>query len=315
MSRQHAEAILFGLAIGDALGYPVEFLDLPAIKAKYGPSGITELPAPARFTDDTQMTLALAEGLLDAGLDASIDRIMEAVGERFVVWNHRQSDPEYRRAPGTTCMNGMSNYERSRDWRTSGIVGSKGCGSVMRVAPVGYLYQFDPARMIEVAEASGIITHAHPAAIAATNAGAYAIKLALEGVSPDDIVAQVQHLPSAQNDEFLDVLRRIGHVLGWTNAVDALYHIGTGWTGDEAIAMALYCVVQRPESYVETIRLGANLKTGDSDSIACIAGGIQAARLGLDSIPADWRVRIEDAAYMQDLAERMAAERQRVYGS
>ncbi|NOG49271.1 MAG: ADP-ribosylglycohydrolase family protein [Chloroflexi bacterium] len=62
MSRQHAEAILFGLAIGDALGYPVEFLDLPAIKSTYGPRGITELPEPALFSDDTQMALALAEG-------------------------------------------------------------------------------------------------------------------------------------------------------------------------------------------------------------------------------------------------------------
>lgn len=315
MSRQHAEAILFGLAIGDALGYPVEFMDLPGIKAKYGPSGIAELPTPAQFSDDTQMTLALAEGLLDAGLDAAIDQIMEAVGERFIAWNHRQSDPNYARAPGITCMKGMGNYETSRNWRTSGLVQSKGCGSVMRVSPLGYLYQFDPERMIEVAEASGIITHAHPATIAATNAAAFAVKLALEGAAPDNIIAEVQHLASAQNDEFLDVLHRTGHVRGWTNEVRALRHIGTGWTGDEAIAMALYCVVQRPDSYVQTIRVAANLETGDSDSVASIAGGIQAARLGLDSLPSDWCERIEDAAYMRDLAGRMAAERQRVYGS
>ncbi|MEB2364947.1 MAG: ADP-ribosylglycohydrolase family protein [Chloroflexota bacterium] len=313
MSRQHAEAILFGLAIGDALGYPVEFLDLPAIKSTYGPRGITELPEPALFSDDTQMALALAEGILDAGLDANLDAIMEAVGERFISWSHRQSDPSYSRAPGNTCMAGIANYEKTRNWRTSGLVQSKGCGSVMRVAPVGYLYQFDLERMIAVAEASGIITHAHPAAIAATNVGAYAIKLALEGTPPDGIIAQVQHLPPAQNDEFLRVLHRIGHALGWTNTADALYHIGTGWTGDEAITMALYCAAQRPESYADTIRLGANLKTGDSDSVACIAGGIQAARLGLDAIPSEWRARIEDADYLRDLAARMADERRRVY--
>lgn len=315
MSRQHAEAILFGLAIGDALGYSVEFMALSDIKAKHGPSGITDLPTPALFSDDTQLTLALTEGLLDSGLDASIDHIMEAVGERFVVWKHRQSDPAYRRAPGGTCMKGIDNYEQSRQWRTSGLPGSKGCGSVMRVAPVGYFYQSDLDRMAEVAAASSIITHAHPAAVAATTAAAYAVKLALEGTPPDDIFAQVQHLPSAQNDEFLDVLRRVGHVLGWINEIEALRHIGEGWAGDEALAMALYCVMQKPDSYVDTIRLGANLKSGDRDSVASIAGGIQAARLGLDAIPERWREQIEDAAYLRDLAGRMAAERQRVYGT
>ena len=58
-------AILFGLALGDALGAPVEFLTLPQIYAAYGARGIQEPPTPALYTDDTQMSLALAQGLLD----------------------------------------------------------------------------------------------------------------------------------------------------------------------------------------------------------------------------------------------------------
>ena len=53
-----AEAILFGLALGDALGAPTEFLKLPEIKQQYGARGIQEPPDPALYTDDTQMTLA-----------------------------------------------------------------------------------------------------------------------------------------------------------------------------------------------------------------------------------------------------------------
>ena len=82
--RVGAEAILFGLALGDALGAPTEFLRLPEIKQQYGRSGIQEPPDPALYTDDTQMTVALTEGLLDAGLDTDLDTQMNAVGMRFV---------------------------------------------------------------------------------------------------------------------------------------------------------------------------------------------------------------------------------------
>ena len=64
---ERAKGILFGLAIGDALGYPTEFMTLGAIKARYGPQGIFDLPEPALFSDDTQMTLAVTEALVEAG--------------------------------------------------------------------------------------------------------------------------------------------------------------------------------------------------------------------------------------------------------
>ncbi len=70
MDIQRAQAVLFGLAVGDALGYPVEFNSLEEIKQIYGPNGILEPPDPAHYTDDTQMTIALAEGLLEfRGID------------------------------------------------------------------------------------------------------------------------------------------------------------------------------------------------------------------------------------------------------
>ena len=77
---------------------------------------------------------------------------------------------------------------------------------------------------------------------------------------------------------------RVGHVLGWGDEVAALRHIGEGWIGEEAVALALYCILRYPDSYVDCVRRGANTD-GDSDSIACIAGGIMGARLGLGSHP------------------------------
>src|SRR5687768_2712184 len=105
MSYEQAAAILFGLALGDALGAPTEFLKLPQIKQQYGPRGIQAPPNPARYTDDTQMTLALAEGLLDAGVDAELDLQMRKVGWRFVEW---MRSPENTRAPGMTCISGTT---------------------------------------------------------------------------------------------------------------------------------------------------------------------------------------------------------------
>jgi ADP-ribosylglycohydrolase len=78
-----AKGVIFGLAIGDALGYPVEFMTLDRIKSKYGSDGITTLPEPAIFSDDTQMSIAVAEALVRAG-DKDIESLMAAVKEEFI---------------------------------------------------------------------------------------------------------------------------------------------------------------------------------------------------------------------------------------
>jgi ADP-ribosylglycohydrolase len=311
MSQAHVEAILFGLALGDALGWPTEFIKLPEIKARYGTAGIQAPPDPAIFTDDTQMTLALTEGLLDAGLDASLDTQMNAVGRRFIEWLH---SPENDRAPGGTCINGVERFEQGISWRLSGIASSKGCGSAMRVATIGYLYQHDANRLRQVAEASGLITHGHPAAVAASIGAAYLVKLALDGVPVTEYAPRLMAFTDGISDEFDDVIRRVGHVGGWNDEEAALDHIGQGWTGEEAVALALYCALRYPNDYAACVRRGANTD-GDSDSIACIAGGIMGARLGLDAIPADWRARCEKAGYLRDLAARMASARQGLTGT
>ena len=308
MSIQTAESLLFGLALGDALGWPVEFTDLTAIKQRYGAAGIQEPPTPAEYTDDTQMTLALAEGLLDAGLNAPVDEIMDAIGARFVTWLELQSDSRHRRAPGNTCLIGMKRYSAEPNWRTSGEPNSKGCGSAMRVAPLGYFYQHEPERLREISIASSLITHGHPAALAASAGAAYAVKLALDGVHPDQLPRQIAAFTDGMSDDFTRALHRVGHVIGWVNDEHGLAHLGEGWIAEEAVALAVFCTIRYPDDYTNGVRRGANL-TGDSDSVASIAGGILGARLGLDAIPAEWRARCENAAYLQELAERMTAAR------
>jgi ADP-ribosylglycohydrolase len=110
---------IVGLAVGDALGYPAEFRKREQLLAKIGPQGITDFialddprfsrphfvgggPPPGTFTDDTQMSIAMAEALLEAG-EADIDELMNAMARRFIAWS--RSD-ENNRAPGNACMTG-----------------------------------------------------------------------------------------------------------------------------------------------------------------------------------------------------------------
>lgn len=306
MSAKQAEAILFGVALGDALGFPVEFSSLAEIKETYGPGGITEPPDPALFSDDTQMTIALTNGLLDVGLDAPLDDQMQSVSRAFIAW---KNSPENNRAPGLTCMNAVTRLESGLPWNQSGIVSSKGCGSAMRVSTIGYLYQQDEARLREIAHQSGLITHGHPAAVAASIAAAYAVKLALDGVTVSEYLPRIMTFTEGISDEFEQALRRVAHVGAWGNEEQALEHIGRGWMGDEAVALALYCIIRNPDDYVACVRRAANT-IGDSDSVACIAGGIMGARLGLDAIPLAWINRCERAGELQDIAQRMEIARE-----
>ena len=253
MSITEAKAILYGLALGDALGRPTEFMPLAEIKSQYGESGIQELPENVLYTDDTQMTLALTEGLLDVGLGANLDEQMNAIGQRFVEWSY---SPENNRAPGMTCMEGVGRFEKGIPWRESGIAQSKGCGSAMRVATIGYLYQHDEQKLRELAHYSGTITHGHPTAIAASIGGAYLIKLALDDVPVGQWMSKLVEFTKGVSDEFHQAILRVGHVISWGSEEYALDHIGEGWVGEEAVALALYCVLKYPDDYLACIRRG-----------------------------------------------------------
>ncbi len=297
-----ARAVLLGLACGDALGAPTEFLRREQIRRHYGPAGIQEPPDPARYTDDTQMALYLARALVEVPA-GDIDEVMAAVSRQFVAWLNDPTTPS--RAPGNTCLAASRNLARGIPWRESGVPRSKGNGSAMRVAPVGYLYQHHPARLREVAHASGIATHGHPAGDAACIGMAYLVKLALDGRPVQEWPAAVQDLCRGISPEFDAAVARVPACLGWADEQEALRFLGEGWVGEEALALALYCVLRHPDDYVAAVRCGANTD-GDSDSIACMAGALSAARLGPQVIPRDWIARLEDLPEIESLARQLA---------
>lgn len=299
-----AKGIIYGLAVGDALGRHTEFLPLSEIKAKYGQEGITDIPDRALFTDDTQMSIAIAEALIKAG-EKDIESIIQAVKDEFIKWYH---SPENNRAPGRTCLHGVANMERAVHWNQSGVGSSKGCGSAMRAAPIGYLYQNHPDKLKEVAHAAGICTHGHPAADAACIGAAYLVKLALDGVPPEEIIPDLLAFTRGISDEWDESIAKVEKCLDWESEERALKYLGEGWVGEGAVALALYCFLRYPAHYEKVVIRGANTN-GDSDSIACIGGSISGAYLGINSIPEQWVNEIEKSGYLNDLATRLAKKK------
>lgn len=299
-SLKKAMGIMYGLAIGDALGKPTEFISREEIKRRFGKDGIQELPDPALFTDDTQMAIAIAEALTKTQ-SFYIEDFMKELKVEFVTW---LNSPENNRGPGRTCLTGCRNLELGLSWQESGVKGSMGCGTAMRVAPIAFVLQHDSALLENIAHASGICTHGHRGADAACLGTAWLVKLALENHPLNEFIPAVLDFTKDISPEFTECIEKIRECMEWEDEERALDYLGEGWIGPEATALALYCFLKYPNDYKRTIIRGANTN-GDSDSIACIAGAISGAYLGIDGIPVEWVQSIEKKDYLYKLAIRM----------
>lgn len=310
---------LIGGAVGDALGAAVEFDSLQEIVGKYGARGIRDF-APAygmvgAITDDTQMALFTAEGVIRAYVRASSKGICapeSVVHHAYMRWLKTQGEaPERlgfdidmdgwlidlrplweRRAPGATCLAALRDApqfgSRARN-------DSKGCGTVMRAAPIGLalcpdarpdIFQFS----IDVAA----LTHGHPTAALSAAFLAVLISHLVEGVAlPEAIEAGRRHLITApDNDETLAAIANAEKLAGVVRADSAaIERLGGGWTAEEALAIALYSVLTT-SSFEDAVVLAVN-HSGDSDSTGAIAGNIAGALYGTDAIPGRWLGSVE----------------------
>jgi ADP-ribosylglycohydrolase len=316
--RKTASGTLFGLAYGDALGKPTEFQTYAEIVAQYGPAGPRELTGnPALVTDDTQMTLAVGEGILTAGAFTP-EALGPAWRDTFVAW---AASPENNRAPGMTCLRACALLAEGRTWIQASQIGSKGCGANMRVAPVALVPGLSDDEVAGGAQLQAGLTHGHPTGLAASELTAYAIKLRRGGLAPKDLVAALRARSAQQRtvyrgDWLGDLWKRSTArsaeefiALGWDESAAALDRVaeglaagrfagdpclvtGAGWVAEEALATALYCYLISPDDPVAVVARGA-ASSGDSDSIACLAGSFAGASLGMAAWPPAWCERIE----------------------
>ncbi|MEV7079371.1 ADP-ribosylglycohydrolase family protein [Streptomyces sp. NPDC093516] len=324
--KQAATGALTGLALGDALGFPTEFDDVPSILAKCGPWREMELPRPAIVTDDTQMTLALARGLRTA-MDRGVLEprgMAAAVRQEFIAWNR---SPENDRAPGNTCLRACALLEHTdRPWQDASQIASKGCGANMRVAPLGLVPGLSDEQRAGAAQLQAALTHGHPTALAASDLTAHAVRLLARGAEPTGLVGLLRSYAMENRsryherwlgdlwrraedagpgqfiargwDECLAILDRLQHAVRTVSPeTDPCLATGEGWIAEEALATGLLCFLLFVDEPVTALRRAA-CTAGDSDSIACLTGAFAGAYRGAEAWPAEWADRVE---YRTDL--------------
>jgi ADP-ribosylglycohydrolase len=324
LTRDRIRGCLLGGAVGDALGAPVEFDSLDSIRRRHGPDGVTGLVDGA-FTDDTQMTLFTAEGLIRAQQrfdGKGICHPPSVVRFAYLRWLDTQGEADgvdgaeyalepgtrgwlvdepvlrHRRAPGNTCLSGLrSGRFGSREDRLND---SKGCGGVMRVAPVG-LVATDPFGLgAELAA----LTHGHPAGFLSAGAFAVAVETVTGGGTIHEAVraARDRAAEDPEGGEVVDAIDAAIDAATTGAAPETVETLGGGWVAEEALSIAFYCALVEPDPR-RALLLAVN-HSGDSDSTGSMVGQLLGAAHGVGAVSPEWL----DALRGRELIERVAED-------
>ena len=346
---------LIGGAAGDALGYPVEFLEEDGIFSRYGEDGITEYdPDPktqkALISDDTQMTLFTANGILFwetrwnmHGSGASPRNYVEMAyfdwlttqQTFYAAYRQRPREdfasgiswlmdvPELfnRRAPGNTCLSALEAASKERypenDYIRHKRNSSKGCGGVMRVAPVALRMQPSirlPIRKVdwEAAEIAAI-THGHPLGFMPA---AVLVHIISRIVFPEKERMPLREIVLEARDEARRLFEQFDHTDELIRLIDLavrlsengeddlsnIHQLGEGWVAEETLAISIYCALRYSDDFSKGIIAAVNHK-GDSDSTGAVTGNILGAWFGYDAIEDKWKKDLEIADTILEIAD------------
>ncbi|MDH6140876.1 MULTISPECIES: ADP-ribosylglycohydrolase family protein [Kitasatospora] len=318
---KRASGALLGLALGDALGAPTEFQSMENLARSWPDWRQLPLRQVALVTDDTQMTLSVARALRTALADGPLtaERFTAPLRAEYVEW---WRSPQNNRAPGFTCLSACQELShRGVRWQEASRIGSKGCGANMRVAPLGLVRGLTMDQLAGGSQLQAALTHGHPTGLAASELTALTVWLLTQDTAPAQLPALLRAYAAANRtkyredwlgdlwtqshrhdaesfitegwDQCLAVLDRLDQALAAADReADPCLITGEGWIAEEAFASALLCFLLFPDDPVAAIRRAA-YSSGDSDSLACLAGAFAGAHHGADAWPADWVERIE----------------------
>lgn len=330
---------LLGGAVGDALGAPVEFMALADIRRRFGTAGITDyVDAYGRIgaiTDDTQMTLFTAEGLVRAYVRAclkgicapeaivqhaylrwlltqGVNPIAEIATSAATTWPDGWLVNEHRlwarRAPGNTCLAALSATVKLGERAQND---SKGAGAIMRIAPIGLIAsargeEGGLPRAFDLGMETARLTHGHIAGFMSAGAFALLIALLMEGLELRPAVDEMHRvLANAGGSGF--VTRTLDRALdlvaeGGEPSAEKVETLGGGWVGEEALAIAVYCALSAKD-FESGLLLAVN-HGGDSDTTASLVGQMLGTASGAEVIPARWLADLE----LRGAIERMATD-------
>lgn len=324
-----------GGAVGDALGYHIEFTR--GIKDReyckyFNDKGI--------ISDDTQMTLFTANALIYwatrgnlrgiCGQPTSMiylaylewletqigkkDTDAEEESPLKITWIKEIKELNVQRSPGNTCISALRSGKEGTIEHP--INNSKGCGGVMRVAPIG-LYTFSAEESGRIAAEASALTHGHPLGIIPSYIFAtmlYYIVNENENIYNSLMKAIKQYkekyniFKSEDSEYFFDLIKRTVELSKKDMSdVEAIKEIGEGWVAEEALAIALYSCLKYENSFEKTVICATN-HDGDSDSTGAIAGNIIGAYLGYKAIPNYYVDNIELKDIIIEIATDLSSE-------
>lgn len=342
---------MIGGAVGDALGYAVEFLQDWQIFDKYGDQGITEYNLTngiAQISDDTQMTLFTANAILFGDTRLAMRGIggdpMMYAPRAYLDWYDTQCKsyeegcttkryngkggiswlldvPELyaQRAPGNTCLSALNTLLKENyrsDYINNPMNNSKGCGGIMRVAPLGLHYN---PKSVEIsfldkkgAELSAV-THGHslgymPSAIL-THILNRIVYPTDEKPSLEEIITEARDTVKELfcGDKHIDELVSIINMaiaLSKNNDEDLknIKRLGEGWVAEETLAIAIYCSLKYQNDFSKGIIAAVN-HSGDSDSTGAVTGNILGALVGYENIDEKWKTNLELHDVIAEMSE------------
>ncbi len=335
---------LLGGAVGDALGWPVEFLSMAEIRRKFGPDGIQDFVETAggvgAITDDTQMTLFTAEGLLReyqrTRETGAVPDYPTSLYRAYLRWLHTQGETSrdlnfrdcldgellkveglhHRKAPGNTCLSAL--IAGKMGTVAQPVNTSKGCGGVMRVAPVGLFCRALPdagddrkrgEMAFELGCAAAAITHGHPLGYLPAGFLAALIYHLVSGRNLEEAISESM-LILVERPEYEKsclaamIARAVRSCLEEKPCPETIERIGGGWVGDEALAISLYCAIAAKGDFGRGVRLAVN-HSGDSDSTGAIVGNILGVVLGKGAISGEWLGNLEMLKVIEGISFEM----------
>ena len=319
---------IMGGAIGDALGAPIEFASYDEIISTFGTNGIVDYVENANgvgeFTDDTQMTLFTVEGLIRYIIRgtlrgvSSLEMVMHHAYQRWMYtqgevvnsiyydkispkengWLMKEPILQKRRAPGLTCLSALSRDLKvdrelgSPDYR---INDSKGCGGVMRVAPIAFF----TSSSFETGVTVAALTHTHPTGYIAAGFFAEVIKNCCYGVNIRESVTETlqyvkDNVSIEKSLETIDaVMEAVQLAEEYLSGIisfsipECINQLGGGWIAEEALAITIFVSIVFENDFEKGVLAAVN-HSGDSDSTGSMVGQLLGVRLGEKVLPQKW---------------------------
>jgi poly(ADP-ribose) glycohydrolase ARH3 len=290
---------MVGTAVGDALGAPFE---------GWWGGGEKEIEDRAdkqstlQYTDDTHMMIGVAQSLIEKkGFDG------QHMAHTFIQNYDREPYRGYGPGPPRIFRSIKSGEAWDKAAEKSYPGGSYGNGAAMRIAPIGLFYYDNPAELKEIAHLSSQITHAHDLGKEGAALQAYAVALAASldpslPFQPASFLEQLNHF--MQHELYLRKLKEIERLLGEVDKLRVASELGNGVDALNSVPAAIYSFLSHPDSFEKSTLYAISLG-GDSDTIGAMTGAISGAYLGIQAIPDRWEEKLENRAYLEELAEEL----------